>query len=283
MTYAPYWTVARRIYRRAKDHDCMGTAAQAAFGALMSLVPAFVFLIAFTSTIGVSEQTVQLVVSSLAVLLPAGSRAVVDATVRAALAHPAPGLLTTSLALTLWSATGMLATYTKGINRAYGCKPRYAYWRNRFISLVLVVVVAVPLGVASVATLLGRTLGRYASEFVREGPLEAIAWGTLRWSATFTLVVFVVALVYLIAPSDRSQPLDVLPGSVVATAGWAVLSIVFNQFTASQFAHYRIYGSLAAIVLFLFWMYLSSAAFLIGAELNAELQGIAGGPPVDGA
>jgi membrane protein len=276
-----YWTLVRGTFDRILAHDCFGLAAQAAFGALLSLVPAFIFLIAVTSTIGLSEQSIQFVVGSLVRLLPAGSGEVVDATVRAAITHPAPGLLTTSLLITLWSSSGTFLAYTKGINVAYGCTPRHAFLYNRLTSLLLALVVAVPIALASVAAIFGRAIVRLAATYVDMGPMEAIARGALRWIATFGLVVLVVAHISLIAPSTRPRLVDVFPGAIVATAVWAVASIGFTAFTESRFASYRIYGSLTALVVFLFWVYLSSAALLIGAELNAELSILRGELPGD--
>lgn len=267
-----YWLLLSRTFHRVLRHDCLGLASQAAFGAVMSLVPAFICLIAVTSTFGLSDSTITLVVARLAGLLPAGSQPAVDAIVRAAVEHPAPGLLTTSLLVTLWSASGMLATYAKGLNRAYGVRPRYGYWRDRAIALVLVVVVAVPLAGASVAMLFARQVSRLLRAWLALGPAEAFVFGTGRWIATFLVVVFVVSLVYIIAPSHPAQPLDVLPGAVVATALWALASIGFNLFTVSRYAHYGTYGGLTAAVIFLFWVQISSTALLIGGELNAELE-----------
>jgi membrane protein len=271
-----YWSLVRGTIGRIFEHDCFGLAAQAAFGTVISLVPAFIFLISVTSTIGLSEQSIQFVVGALARLLPAGSAEIVDATVRAAVANPAPGLLTTSLLVTLWSASGTLVTYTKGVNLAYGCKPRFAFWRHRAVSLLLVFAVAVPIAIASIAAIFGRAIIRLAATYVTMGPYEAIGRGAARWIATFSLVTLVVSLIYLIAPSRRPSVGAVVPGAIVATAIWAVVSIGFNAFTSSRFAGYKIYGSLAAVVVFLFWVYFSSAALLIGAELNAELSELRG-------
>jgi len=273
-----YWTLVRGTVVRVFEHDCFGLAAQAAFGTVIALLPSFIFLISVTSTIGLSEQSIQFVVGSLSRLLPSGSAEVVDATVRAAVAFPAPGLLTTSLLVTLWSASGTLVTYTKGINIAFACTPRFAFWRNRAISLLLVIAVAVPIAFASIAAIFGRAIIRMAAGYVTMGPYEAIGRGTLRWMATFGLVVLVVSLIYLIAPSRRLSLAHVVPGATVATAIWAVVSIGFNLFTSSRFAGYKLYGSLAAVVVFLFWVYFSSVALLIGAELNAELAQLRADP-----
>ena len=268
----PYWLLVWNTFHRIRRHDCIGIASQAAFNAILSIVPAFICLVALTSTVGMSETTLDIVVSRLAALLPAGSLPIVDITVRAALERPAPGLLTTSLLLALWSASGMLATYTKGLNRAYDARSRYGFWRDRAVALLLVFVVAIPLGAASVAALTARFLGRLLRQYLELGPSEALFIGAGRWIATFLVVILVVSLVYMIAPSHPTQPRDVLPGAVVATALWALASIGFNLFTASRWASYRTYGGLTAAVIFHFWVQISSAAFLIGAELNAELE-----------
>ena len=89
-----YWVLAWRTFHRLRQHDCLGLASEAAFNAVLSLVPGFICLIAITSTLGLSDTTVTFVISRLVGLLPNGSQPVVDVVVRAAVENPAPGLLT---------------------------------------------------------------------------------------------------------------------------------------------------------------------------------------------
>src|SRR4051794_15027191 len=90
--------VTKRFFR----HDGFGLAAEGAFRFLLSFVPSCIFLIALTSVVGLSDQAVKFVVSSLVAVLPGGSEEVVREVFVAALLNPMPGLLTSSLIITIW-------------------------------------------------------------------------------------------------------------------------------------------------------------------------------------
>jgi membrane protein len=184
-----------------------------------------------------------------------------------------PGLLTTSLLLTIWTASSVLGTFTKALNRVFDCPTsRRTFFRNMFVSNLLVPVVAVPVTAAAVLVVFGSTI---ANRIVAYGNLTFLESGlgwVVRWAVTLGVVVLLLALLYKIAPTRPMRMRDMLPGAVLATVLWILLSMLFKEFVASGFARYQIYGGLTAVVLFLFWCYLSAIAFLAGAEFNAELM-----------
>ena len=63
-----------------------------------------------------------------------------------------------------------------------------------------------------------------------------------------------------------------LPGALVAATGWLLASWALTFYSQAFDIYGRIYGSFASIVLLLLWLFLSTFAFLVGAELNAELE-----------
>jgi membrane protein len=63
-------------------------------------------------------------------------------------------------------------------------------------------------------------------------------------------------------------------GALVAMVAWIVISWAFGAYVGSLGQYALFYGSLAAVAVLLFWLYLSSFALLIGAELNAQLEGV---------
>lgn len=83
----------------------------------------------------------------------------------------------------------------------------------------------------------------------------------------------VLALLYWAAPNVRHGGFRwVSPGSALAVVIWAAASAVFSLYV-SNFANYnRLYGSLAAIIVFLVWLWISNIAVLLGLEFNAELE-----------
>ena len=86
-------------------------------------------------------------------------------------------------------------------------------------------------------------------------------------------MLFLLALLYRFGPCrENAKWRWVSVGSLLATAVWLLASAGFS-FYVSHFAHYdKTYGSLGAVIIFLFWLYISFYIILLGAEMNAELE-----------
>jgi len=94
-----------------------------------------------------------------------------------------------------------------------------------------------------------------------------------RWPLLALLVLALLALLYRYGPCRHTAKWQwVSVGSVFATSVWLLASAGFSFYVAN-FAHYdATYGSLGAVIVLLFWLYLSFYIVLLGAELNAELE-----------
>ena len=95
----------------------------------------------------------------------------------------------------------------------------------------------------------------------------------VRWPIFFLLTLFLLALVYRFGPSHEDPQWHwVTPGSIFATLVWLLASLGFSYYV-SNFADYgRMYGSLGAVIILLFWLYISFYIVLIGAEINAAVE-----------
>ena len=109
----------------------------------------------------------------------------------------------------------------------------------------------------------------YAGYSYRFEQIIAIA----RWPLLALLVLGLLAALYRFGPCRRSPKWRwVSVGSVFSTTLWLIASAGFSFYVA-HFAQYdRIYGSLGAVIVLLFWLYLSFYIILLGAEINAELE-----------
>lgn len=139
------------------------------------------------------------------------------------------------------------------------------------------VAVMITLGMAGIAVtgLISISLFSYARNFlapyIGAGSLMLIQ--TLTWALAGVLVSMTFAIFYRYAPDRRAAKWRWLSlGSVVSTLLWLFITVGFG-FYAANFGDYNAtYGSLAAIVIFLMWLFLSAYSVLIGAEINAEAE-----------
>jgi membrane protein len=95
----------------------------------------------------------------------------------------------------------------------------------------------------------------------------------VRWPFLAALVLCLLSLLYRYGPCRRAAKWHwVSMGSAFATLVWMIASAAFSYYVAN-FAHFdRFYGSLGAVIILLFWLYISFYIVLLGAEINAELE-----------
>ena len=121
-----------------------------------------------------------------------------------------------------------------------------------------------------------RAVGFYLDRMLAV-PLEFNrAWYLLRWPVGIAFFLFVVSLVFYLLPTRRIPYKNIIPGSVVTSAGMMVATWTYSYYTAN-FARYDVlYGSLGSIIGFMMWFYLLGYIFVVGIVLNSLLFGLRG-------
>ena len=177
--------------------------------------------------------------------------------------------LAVSLGLALWSASAGTQAMMAALNIAYEEPERrslFRYYLNAFTFTIIGILGAVVmlLAILYVPILFAFTGYSHAFELVVS---------VVRWPFLALFVLFLLALLYRYGPCRRSAKWHwVSVGSLFAMVVWLIASAAFSLYV-SNFANYdRIYGSLGAVIILLFWLYISFYIVLLGAEINAELE-----------
>jgi membrane protein len=235
-------------------------AAGATFYCLLALFPA---LAAFVSLYGLfaDVEGARKQVLALHGLLPEGAIEVVgDQMVRLTGANHAGLGLTflISLLVSLWSANAGVKAVMAGLNVAYEEEEKRNFLRLNVVSLGLTVGSTL-FSVAAVAGLVA---------LPATPPAE---W--IRWPALLAVITIMTSVLYRFGPSREHPPWRwITPGSVVASAGWMIMSLLFTTYVGHFGSYNKTYGSLGAIVGFMTWIWMSLMVMLLGAELNSELE-----------
>ena len=238
-----------------------------AFWALFAIVPTLVAVISVYGLV-VDPADVARQLDDYASNLPADARSLVQEQLER-LAGGSGGALGVSLVvsvgLALWSASAGVRYLLSAVGAAYDEPDDRGAVAMRKASLGVTAVAV--LGAVTVLALLGAL-----PPLVGDGPLRtAVVW--LRWPVLGAGMLVFLALVYRVGP-DRRDPAWrwVSPGSVAALGLWLVASVAFTLYTAGFGRFSQTYGSLAGVVVLMLWLYLSTFAVLLGAELNATLE-----------
>ena len=263
--------VAVRVKNEVKDDHIVLAGAGVAFFGFLALIPALAALVSILGLI-TSPDRAAARAEDLFGGLPQESQDLLSTQLES-LSEQSSSSLTTalivSIALALWSASGGIGHLIEGINMAYDEHDNRNFLVKKGLSLAftlgaIIFVVAAAVGLAALPAILDSVNAPGWLSWV----IEIAFWPVLA-------IGFVVglSLLYRYGP-DRSEPRWnwVTWGSGVALAVWIVASIGFRVYTSTFGSYNESYGSLAAVVILLLWLFITAFVILLGAEINAELE-----------
>ena len=173
----------------------------------------------------------------------------------------------------IWAASGVMAAIRTALNVAWDTDHKRPFIRGKIIDLALVASVFLVTGAAQGIPLLA-SITRHgvhlpaALRFLQ--PLAGAAATAGVYLAASALLFATFLFLYRFVPAAPTRLRDIWPGALTAAAGFEAVQYGFSLYL-TYFGHYnKIYGSLGAVVAFLFFIYLASAVFLLGAEIAAE-------------
>jgi len=174
--------------------------------------------------------------------------------------------------LAVWSTTGAMTAYMTALNLAYEQKDERSFLRKRVVALQMTAAIGVAFLLVAVLLIFGPSLETLVASHAG-GAAGAVGW--IWWVAEWPiLLVGLVAafstLLHLGPDVEQRRWSFVTPGSVLATTVWLAVSGLFAFYTASFSSYNKTWGSLAAVIVMLTWLWLAAIALLLGAEVNAE-------------
>ena len=105
------------------------------------------------------------------------------------------------------------------------------------------------------------------------GTAAIVAWRVISWIAAIAFIVFAFALIYYYGPDVKQQHWYwITPGSVLGVLLWVIASAGFRVYLHFYNSYSRTYGSLGAVIILMLWLYVTGLAFLVGGEVNAEIE-----------
>jgi membrane protein len=261
---------------RAFEHDALGHAKGAAFSSILSFFPALMLatslMVMFDSTRAFADELAR----DLSRFLPPGIGIAIRQYFEITHTRPGRVLLLASI-VTLWTSSGVLTSWMLYFRIAYKLQNTWGLVKERFIAFGLAIMAGIPLSFATVLVAFGNEIEQqFAERMAYElghlvEPYILLLWTILRWIIAILTGVSVMALIYHHAVPRTQRWHSVLAGAALATGLWFPATLGFG-FYVRHFAQYSFfYGSLAAAIVLLVWLYIISLIILIGAEFNAIL------------
>jgi membrane protein len=175
--------------------------------------------------------------------------------------------------LALWTVTGAMDTLMWALNSAYDREETRGFFKRRATALVMVVLLLIAFALAFGLLVLGPHVSGWVGDAVGMEALVKWLWWTAQWPILILGLLFAFATILYLGPNvDHPRWRFLTFGTAISVFIWLAASGAF-AFYVSQFSSYnKAWGSLAAVIIMLTWLWISGLALLFGAEVNAESE-----------
>lgn len=261
----------RSMYRgfvEIYNSDDLTYAASVAYYALLSLFPFFLLMLSILGNVTADENNRLAVVNFVLQYFPRQFEFV---------SHQLDALRQEQFKLgigasagLIWAAMGVFSAVSSAVNHAWGVEKQRSYVRHKLFSFLMLLAG----GVLLLATLL--LLGAiqvvgaswFAGVVQRFPGLQMLTGLALRYATTFMLI-FAVGLIFYFVPNAQVRFRDVWVGAVITGLLWKAAVVGFSWYVRDMGRFTKINGSIAAVVVFLVWVYMSAVILLYGVEVTA--------------
>jgi membrane protein len=265
--------VIRRAIREFKEDDLTLLAAALTYYGVLSLFPALLVLLSLLGLLGTSAT--QALIDNLESLTPGPARDVVTNAVRnLQSASGAAGFaFVFGMLGALWSASGYVGGLIKASNVIYEVEEGRPFWKLRPLQIAVTVVLMLVAAALAVSIVLTGPLAHRVGDVVGLGDTTVTIWNIAKWPVIALVVSQVIAFLYWVTPNVRHPGYRwISPGGILAVVLWVLASLAFAFYVSNFGSYNKTYGSLAAVIIFLVWLWVTNVAILLGAELNAETE-----------
>ena len=273
------WQLARNVFRHTATNDIFGRASELAFDFLFALFPLLLFMLTliglFTSRSSELQGDLLVYFSDF---LPPAAFTLLNQTTKELAANASGGKLTFGILLALWFASGGVSSMISALNLAFRVKEARSWIRIRAIALVLTLLISVLLVAALFLVLVSGHAADWLGAELGLTPEAVGLWKALQWPGAVLFAILAYSLIYYAGPNfERRRWRWITPGSAFGVLLWLGASLGLRTYLRFFNTYSRTYGSLGAVMILLLWLYVTGLAFLVGGEINAEIERAASG------
>lgn len=271
----PSWTyVLRKTLREFSDDQCTDLAAALTYYAVLAMFPAALAMLSLVGLVSDGPKTVETLLGIMRDIGAGSAAKTLEPTLMQLSQSSSAGLaLVLGLAAALWSASGYVGAFGRGMNRIYEVDEGRPIWKLRPMMLLITLVTVVLAAVVALGLVITGPAAEAVGNAIGLGSTVVTVWNIAKWPVLLLVVVFIVALLYYATPNVKQPKFRWISiGAAVAIVVWIIASALFGFYVANFSSYDKTYGSLAGVIVFLLWLWITNLALLFGGELDAELE-----------
>lgn len=260
------------VIRRGMHNRIAGLSAEIAYNAIFSLFPAILTLLTAIGTLNLPKDQFREILQNFNGVVPEEAVTLVRIVIDELRGTSNQGLFSLSFVLAIWISSSVMSSIMSALDQIHRIpKRRYRpFWKAKLVAIALSLGTLVLLLGAIVTVFVGDlSVQLVAGQSDLLAPTILRIWQLLSRPLSLAIVMATLGFIYRYGPSRKNAP--ILPGALVATGLWAVVSSGFRFYVISFGNYNQVYGAVGAVMILLLWLYLSAFAMLIGAQVNNVL------------
>jgi membrane protein len=266
----------KRVFRETLEDYVFTWAASLAYSWMFAVFPFLIFLLAllpYLPEVTKNDAAGHVKTLFAQVFTPEASR-VVSQELDNLVDSPRAGILSITILVVLYSASGGIAATMAALDRAYDIEVPRSYVQTR--GMALLVTISVALIVLTLIALMpvGTSILNWADERGLIPDWARFAINLVRYTMSVVLMFTILSIVYYLGPSVRGTWRWITPGSLFVVVVWVLLGFAFRfyieRFGAASYA--RTYGAIGGVAILLLVFYVDAIVLLVGAEINSEVD-----------
>lgn len=266
--------LAHRVWDGINDRDLLGLSSQLAYNFIGALFPLLLFMLALFGLFAArgSELHTRLLFYLSQALPPSGYQ-VVAKTIQEVTRNSGSVKLTVGLLLALLSASSGINSMMSGLNYIYGVRDRRRWYKVRLRAIVLTVAMTFLVTAALIIILAGGWLANWIGGLLHLGRVVVILWKVAQIILAILFLSLAFSLIYYFGPDLKEHHWYwITPGSLLGVLVWIAASVGFRVYLHFFNSYSKTYGSLGAVMILLVWFYVTGFSFLLGGEVNAQIE-----------
>ncbi len=263
-----------RLYQKAFHDDIFSRAAQVGFYFSFAIFPLLFFLVSlFGLILGSTDDLRRELFNYLREVMPLTASMLVENTLNEVAANSSSRKLTIGLIIAVWSASQGFDSLRIALNHVYSYKEDRWWWTTKGLSLLLTVVTGILFAITLILIFYGTHTLEYLMQSQGLADASPVFFNILKLSIIFLVLLLTFAIIYNLCPNHHRLRWHWWTwGTFVAIILWLILSGIFRLYLSFFNNYDKTYGSLGAVIILMFWLYLTALVILIGGAINAILD-----------
>jgi membrane protein len=269
-----YKAIVIRAGKQALAHGITDSAAALAYYSFLA-VPAVLLVTVGLFSLVASPDAITTLIDKLGTVIPSQATQLIEDSLRRMNENKNGSLamVIVGFVLALWTTTGAMTAFMRGVNGAYEREETRGFVKQRLVAVQMVIGLGLAFLLVFGLLVLGPVISHWIGSALDIEGFIGWLWWIVQWPILIGALLLLFATVLYLAPNvEHPRWHFVTPGSLFAVVVWLVASGGFAVYTSMFSSYNKTWGSLAAVIVMLLWLWLSGLSLLLGAEINAEAE-----------